>query len=144
VSESAPISRRRVGRHRQRCSRPTRGGDSIYDEFLTGELFSPSCTTNQYLARYWFAVRDGKNSSPVRNSSESTARPTTRLFQSIPRPACDAGCSMLHARVVFGRSWACVWRGAGGRGDDGGAGWYALRNEEEASTDALCSQDCQE
>ena len=61
-----------------------------------------------------------------------------------PRPACDAGCSMLHARVVFGRGWACVWRGAGGRGDDGGAGWYALRNEEEASTDAVCSQDCPE
>jgi uncharacterized protein YhaN len=39
---------------------------------------------------------------------------------------------------------ACVWCGAGGRGDDGGAGWYALRNEEEASTDAVCSQDCQE
>ncbi len=52
-----------------------------------------------------------------------------------PRPACDAGCSMLHARVVFGRGWACVWRGAGGRGDDGGAGWYALRNAKEASTD---------
>jgi hypothetical protein len=61
-----------------------------------------------------------------------------------PRPACDAGCSMLHARVVFGRGWACVWRGAGGRGEDGGAGWYALRNEEEASTDAVCSQDCPE
>ena len=61
-----------------------------------------------------------------------------------PRPVCDAGCSMLHAHVVFGRCWACVWRGAGGRGDDGGAGWYALRNEEEASTDAVCSQDCQE
>ena len=51
---------------------------------------------------------------------------------------------MLHARVVFGRGWACVWRGAGGRGEDGGAGWYALRNEEEASTDAVCSQDCPE
>ena len=61
-----------------------------------------------------------------------------------PRPACDAGCSMLHARVVFGRGWACVWRGAGGRGDDGGAGWYALRNVKEASTDAVCSQDYQE
>jgi hypothetical protein len=51
---------------------------------------------------------------------------------------------MLHTRVVFGRCWACVWRGACGRGDDGGAGWYALLNEEEASTDAVCSQDCQE
>jgi len=50
---------------------------------------------------------------------------------------------MLHARVVFGRGWACVWRGAGGRGDDGGASWYALRNAEETSTDAVCSQDCQ-
>jgi hypothetical protein len=60
------------------------------------------------------------------------------------RPACDAGCSMLHARVVFGRGWACVWRGAGGRGDDGGADWYALRNVKEASTDAVCSQDYQE
>ena len=49
---------------------------------------------------------------------------------------------MLHARVVFGRGWACVWRGAGGRGAGGGADWYALRNEEEASTDAVCSQDC--
>ena len=61
-----------------------------------------------------------------------------------PRPACDAGCSMLHARVVFGRGWACVWRGAGGRGDGGGAGWYALQDAEEASTDAVCSQNCQE
>ena len=26
------------------------------DEFLTGELFLPSRTANQYLARYWFAV----------------------------------------------------------------------------------------
>jgi len=51
---------------------------------------------------------------------------------------------MLHARVVFGRGWACVRRRAGGRGDDGGAGWYALQNEAEASTDAVCSQDCQE
>ena len=34
--------------------------------FLTGELFLPSRTANQYLARYWFAVRDGKNSSPVK------------------------------------------------------------------------------
>ena len=34
--------------------------------FLTGELFLPSRTANQYLARYWFAVRDGKNSSQVK------------------------------------------------------------------------------
>ncbi len=34
----APISRRRIGRHRRRCSRPTRGGDSIYVKSLTGEL----------------------------------------------------------------------------------------------------------
>ena len=61
-----------------------------------------------------------------------------------PRPACDAGCSMLHARVVFGRGWACVWRGAVGRGDGGGADWYALQDAEEASTDAVCSQNCQE
>ena len=61
-----------------------------------------------------------------------------------PRPACDAGCSMLHARVVFGRGWACVWRRAGGLGDGGGAGWYALQDAEEASTDAVCSQDYQE
>jgi len=44
-----------------------------FDEFLTGELFLPSRTANQYLARYWFAVRDGKNSSPVRNSSQFCA-----------------------------------------------------------------------
>ena len=31
LSESAPISHRRVGRH-PRCSRPTCGGDSIYDK----------------------------------------------------------------------------------------------------------------
>ena len=61
-----------------------------------------------------------------------------------PRPACDAGCSMLHARVVFGRGWACVWLGAGGRGVCGGAGWYALQDAEEASSDAVCSQNCQE
>jgi hypothetical protein len=36
------------------------------DEFLTGELFLPSRTSNQYLARYWFAVSYGKNSSPVK------------------------------------------------------------------------------
>jgi hypothetical protein len=44
VSESAPISRRRVGRHRRRCSRPTRGGDSIYDKSLTGEPILPART----------------------------------------------------------------------------------------------------
>ncbi len=69
VSESAPISRRRVGRHRQRCSRPTRGGDSIYDKSLTDEPILPSRTANQNLARYWFAVRDGKIGSPVRDLS---------------------------------------------------------------------------
>ena len=45
------------------------GGGEWSDEFLTGELFLPWRTVNQYLARYWFTVRQGKNSSPVRNSS---------------------------------------------------------------------------
>jgi hypothetical protein len=61
-----------------------------------------------------------------------------------PRPACDAGCGVLRARVVFGRGWACVWRGAGGRGGGGGAGWCALRGAEEASAGAVCSRSCQE
>ena len=59
-----------------------------------------------------------------------------------PRPACDAGCSMLHARVVFGRGWACVWRGAGGRGDDGGAGWYALRKTSRSPCVGVCGHVC--
>ena len=42
-------------------------GDSIYDKSLTGEPILPSRTANQYLARYWFAVRDGKIGSPVRD-----------------------------------------------------------------------------
>ena len=41
-------------------------GTRFMMNFLTGELFLPSRTANQYLARYWFAVRDGKNSSPVK------------------------------------------------------------------------------
>jgi hypothetical protein len=32
---------------------------------LTGEPILPARTANQYLARYWFAVRAGKFSSPV-------------------------------------------------------------------------------
>jgi hypothetical protein len=36
------------------------------DKSLTGEPMLPSRTANQYLARYWFAVRDG-NGSPVRD-----------------------------------------------------------------------------
>jgi hypothetical protein len=45
--------------------------DSIYDKSLTGEPILPSRTANQYLARYWFAVRDGKIGSPVRDLSLS-------------------------------------------------------------------------
>ena len=92
VSESTPISRKRAGRHRQRCSCPTRGGDSIYDKSLTGEPILPSRTANQYLAtgepnlpsrtanqylaRYWFAVRDGKIGSPVRDLSGPVREPS--------------------------------------------------------------------
>jgi hypothetical protein len=43
--------------------------DSIYDKSLTGEPILPSQTADQYLARYWFAVRDGKIGSPVRDLS---------------------------------------------------------------------------
>jgi hypothetical protein len=39
---------------------------------LTCEPILPSRTSNQYLARYWFAVRDGKIGSPVRNLSDAT------------------------------------------------------------------------
>ncbi len=37
------------------------------DKSLTGEPILPSRTANQYLARYWFAVPDGKIGSPVRD-----------------------------------------------------------------------------
>jgi len=37
---------------------------------LTGEPILPSRIANQYLARYWFAVRDGKIGSPVRDLSD--------------------------------------------------------------------------
>jgi hypothetical protein len=43
--------------------------DSIYDKSLTGEPILPSRTADQYLARYWSAVRDGKIGSPVRDLS---------------------------------------------------------------------------
>jgi hypothetical protein len=35
-------------------------------------IHQPSRTANQYLARYWFAVRDGKIGSPVRDLSDGT------------------------------------------------------------------------
>ena len=74
VSESAPISRRRVGRH-CRCSRLTRGGDSIYhDKCLTREPILPARTANQYRARYWSAVRAGKIGSPARRFIMSQER----------------------------------------------------------------------
>jgi hypothetical protein len=44
-------------------------GDSIYDKSLTSEPILPSRTANQYLARYWYTVRDGKIGSPVRDLS---------------------------------------------------------------------------
>ncbi len=56
----------------------------------------------------------------------AAARPTARRFQSIPRPACCVRMWRLIAQPL-GRDWVCVWRGAGGRGDGGGAGWRALR-----------------
>jgi len=39
------------------------------DKSLTGEPILPSRTENQYLARYWFTVCDGKIGSPVRDLS---------------------------------------------------------------------------
>jgi hypothetical protein len=55
--------------------------DSIYDKSLTGEPILPSRTANQYLARYWFAVRDGKIGSPDRDlSDESAMLIARRLF----------------------------------------------------------------
>ena len=71
------------------------------------------------------------------------ARPTARRFQSIPRPACCVRMWRLIAQP-HGRDWVCVWRGAGGRGDGGRAGWRALRGEGETSTNAVCYQDFQE
>jgi hypothetical protein len=44
----------------------------------------------------------------------------------------------------LGRDWVCVWRGSGGHGDGGEAGWHALRGEGETSTNTVCSQDFQE
>jgi hypothetical protein len=41
----------------------------LADKSPTGEPILPSQTANQYLARYWFAVRDGKIGSPVRDLS---------------------------------------------------------------------------
>jgi len=89
----------------------------------------------------WVKVNVRRRRYFVRRRRHVRQQDSSRVSQ---RPACDAGCSMLHARVMFGRGWACGWRWAGGRGDDGGASWYALRNAEEASTDAVCSQDCQD
>ena len=44
----------------------------------------------------------------------------------------------------LGRDWVCVCRGAGGRGDGGGAGWRELRGGGETATNAVCYQDFQE
>ena len=49
--------------------------------FLTGELFLPSRTANQYLARFWFAVRDGKIGSPVRGLSGGARKSTFLLHK---------------------------------------------------------------
>jgi hypothetical protein len=52
VSESAPISHRRVGRHR-RCSRPTCGRDSIYDKLPepVNQFYWREPPVNQYLVK---------------------------------------------------------------------------------------------
>jgi hypothetical protein len=66
VSESAPISRRRVDQYR-RCNRPTRGGDSIYDRqigLLTGEPILPAQTANQYLANQFYRRKPRTNIWP--------------------------------------------------------------------------------
>jgi hypothetical protein len=42
---------------------------------LTGEPNSPARTANQYLARYWFAVRADKIGSPVRRDIGSRFTP---------------------------------------------------------------------
>ena len=115
---------------------------SLSLSLLARSLALWACVCARAGAREPQARFSGRRTEPdVRRRRHVRQQDSSRVS---PRPACDAGCSMLHARVVFGRGWACVWRGAGGRGDDGGAGWYALRNEEEASTDAVCSQDCPE
>jgi hypothetical protein len=58
-----------------------------------------------------------------------------------PRPACCVRMWRLIAQPL-GRDWVCVWRGAGGHGDGGEAGWHALRGE--TSTNTVCYQDFQE
>jgi hypothetical protein len=44
------------------------------DKSLTGEPILPSRNAHQYLARYSFAVRDGKVGSPVRDLSQGLFR----------------------------------------------------------------------
>ncbi len=51
--------------------------------------------------------------------------------------------SQTHS-LTLERDWVCVWRGAGGRGDGGGAGWRELRGGGETATNAVCYQDFQE
>ena len=41
----------------------------VGDKSLTGEPILPARPANQYLARYWFAVRAGKIGSPVKDLS---------------------------------------------------------------------------
>jgi hypothetical protein len=68
--------------------------------FLTGELFLPSRTANQYLARYWFAVRDGKNSSPVKKFIINRVPPAggTAAPLSVPTYASATyGCALAHS-----------------------------------------------
>ncbi len=82
MGESAPISRRRVGWHRRRCSRPTCGGDSIYDKSLTGEPILPSPKSGQILIR----GSRRKIGSPVRDLSGILGEGLRRLAALLAHP----------------------------------------------------------
>jgi hypothetical protein len=83
---------------------------------LTGEPILPARTANQYLARYWFAVRAGKIGSPVR------------------RP--DIGSRFAPVKLVNRSGDLSVKLFAWGEGDSGG---HVLR---ETTSRDLCGLVC--
>ena len=104
VSESAPMRRRRVGRHRRRCSRPIRGGDSIYDKLLTGEPILPARTANQYLAR--FAVRAGNIGSPWKRCFNLKVGGT--FLKGIPGYPLPEGKCLKFKKTIYGLKQAPI------------------------------------
>ena len=76
------------------------------DEFLTGELFLPSRTANQYLARYWFAVATVKivHRSEIHHKSSSPRGWDGCTFVGADLRVCDLWVRSRSLAATRGRS----------------------------------------